>query len=105
MCAWNFGTTATTSSGAKYNYTTSTGTNYLLQQEWVNTGGGLGFNGGHCGMSGSTAFAANGGSGFDVALSDSVVEAPEPSTWTLIGSALAGLAVLSRRRRRLDKVV
>ena len=99
MCAWNFGATNTTASGALYNFTSSTGTDYLLQQEWVNTGGGLGYNGGHCGMSGggSAAFAMNGGSGLDGALSD-VALVPEPSTSTLFGFALAGLAVLRRRR-------
>jgi len=97
MCAWNFGPTGLTPSGARYNYTSSKGTNYLLQQEWVNTGGG----GGYCGMSGggSGASGTNGVSGFDVALSDAV-EAPEPSTLTLTGSALAGLAILRRRRSR-----
>jgi hypothetical protein len=97
MCAWNFGTTSTTPSGAKYNYV-SGGKDYLLQQEWVNTGGGSGYNGGHCGMSGGGfGVAANGTSGLDVALSDAVL-VPEPSTIALIGSALAGLAVLRRRR-------
>ena len=98
MCAWNFGTTTSLSNGAKYNYTSSTGKKYLLQQEWVNTGGGLGYNGGYCGMSGG-GFAAggtNGGSGLDVALS--AVQAPEPSTLALIASALTGLAFLRRRR-------
>ena len=99
MCAWNFGTTSVTSSGAKYNYTSSTGNNYLLQQEWVNTGGGLGYSGGYCGMSGGGFAAAgtNGGTGFDIALQDAAL-IPEPSTLALIGSALAGLAVLRRRR-------
>jgi hypothetical protein len=99
MCAWNFGTTEATASGALYNYTSSTGADYLLQQEWVNTGGGLGYNGGYCGMSGggSAAFAMNGGSGLDGALPDAV-QAPEPSTSTLLGFALAGLAILRRRR-------
>lgn len=105
MCAWNFGTTGTTPSGARYNYTSSTGKNYLLQQEWVNTGGGLGYSGGYCGMSGGgfAAVATNGGSGLDVALSD-VEQIPEPSTLTLIGSALAGLAVLRRRRSWMKAV-
>ena len=100
MCAWNFGSTLATPSGAKYNYTSSTGEKYLLQQEWVNTGGGLGYNGGYCGMSGggSGAFALNGNLGFDTALSD-VVQEPEPGTLTLVGSALAGLAFIRRRRK------
>ena len=98
MCAWNFGTTSLTSSGAKYNFTGG-GANYLLQQEWVNTGGGLGYNGGYCGMSGGgfTTVAANGVNGADVALSDAV-QAPEPSSLALIGCGLAGLAFARRRR-------
>ena len=46
---------------------------------------------------GGFGVAANGTSGLDVALSDAVL-VPEPSTIALIGSALAGLAVLRRRR-------
>jgi hypothetical protein len=34
-CAWNFGTTTTLPSGAKYNQTMGT-RNYLIQQNWVN---------------------------------------------------------------------
>jgi hypothetical protein len=34
-CAWNFGTTSTLPSGAKYNQTMGT-RNYLIQQNWVN---------------------------------------------------------------------
>jgi hypothetical protein len=105
MCAWNFGTTNATASGARYNYTSSTGADFLLQQEWVNTGGGLGYNGGHCGMSGGgTAYAMNGGSGLDGALSD-VALVPEPSTPALLGFALAGLAVLRRRRNWMKLTV
>jgi len=33
-CAWNFGTTATASNGAKYNQTIG-GLNYLIQQNWT----------------------------------------------------------------------
>ena len=101
MCAWNFGTTNVTASGARYNYTSSTGANYLLQQQWVNTGGGLGYTGGQCGMSAgvAAAFAMAGGSGLDGARSDPV-QAPEPSTSSLVGFALAGFAVLRRRRKK-----
>ena len=98
MCAWNFGSVNVNSSGADYNYTSSTGADYLLQQEWVNSGGGLGYNGGYCGMSGGGIAAASSiGSGLDTALSNAV-SLPEPSTLTLIGSVLAGLAVLRRRQ-------
>jgi len=47
---------------------------------------------------GSGAFALNGNLGFDTALSD-VVQEPEPGTLTLVGSALAGLAFIRRRRK------
>jgi hypothetical protein len=38
-CAWTFGTTTTLLSGANYNVTLG-GTHYLIQQNWVNAGGG-----------------------------------------------------------------
>ena len=38
-CAWTFGNTTTLKSGAKYNVTLG-GTNYLIQQNWVNASGG-----------------------------------------------------------------
>ena len=38
-CAWKFGTTSTISSGAKYNVTFGS-LNWLLQQNWINAGGG-----------------------------------------------------------------
>lgn len=38
-CAWTFGSTATLSSGAKYNMTLGS-RNYLIQQNWVNASGG-----------------------------------------------------------------
>ena len=38
-CAWMFGNTTTLKSGAKYNVTLG-GTNYLIQQNWVNASGG-----------------------------------------------------------------
>jgi hypothetical protein len=38
-CAWNFGTTSTASTGAKYNMTLAN-TQYLIQQNWVNYGSG-----------------------------------------------------------------
>lgn len=43
-CAWTFGTTKTASNGSKYNVTWG-GTNYLVQQNWVNASGG------YCAMS------------------------------------------------------
>jgi len=38
-CAWTFGTTSTTATGAKYNMTLNN-MNYLIQQNWVNASGG-----------------------------------------------------------------
>jgi hypothetical protein len=39
-CAWTFGTESTASNGSKYNVTFG-GSNYLIQQNWVNASGGL----------------------------------------------------------------
>jgi len=39
-CAWTFGTTTTLPSGAKYNMTLGS-RNYLIQQNWVNSGAGF----------------------------------------------------------------
>jgi hypothetical protein len=38
-CAWNFGAESTASNGSKYNQTFG-GRNWLIQQNWVNAGGG-----------------------------------------------------------------
>jgi hypothetical protein len=38
-CAWTFGTTSTASNGATYNMTLGS-RHYLIQQQWVNAGGG-----------------------------------------------------------------
>lgn len=43
-CAWTFGTTSTANNGSKYNVTLG-GSNYLIQQNWVNASGG------YCAMS------------------------------------------------------
>ena len=97
MCAWNFGSVYSTSNGAYANYS-SNGRNFLLQQEWVNTGGGLGYTGGHCGMSytgSGSAVAQNGPLRFDTPIAT-----PEPATLSLFGAALAGLAGASSLRRR-----
>jgi hypothetical protein len=97
MCAWNFGSVYQTSNGAYANYN-SGGKNYLLQQLWVNTGGGLGYSGGHCGMSSagsSSSVSPASTRGADVALS-----APEPSTIAVMGMGLASLGGFSILRRR-----
>ena len=44
-CAWTFGTKYRASNGSEYNFTGGSGTKYLIQQNWVNAGGG------YCAMS------------------------------------------------------
>ncbi|HET8997138.1 MAG TPA: hypothetical protein VFN42_10775 [Acetobacteraceae bacterium] len=79
MCAWNFGTVSN-SGGANYNVTMN-GTNYLLQQQWLNEGGGTGTTGGVCTMS--------------LAMSTPV---PEPASFLVLLPGLLGLAGLRWRR-------
>lgn len=100
MCAWNFGSVYRTANGSSANYS-SGGKNYLLQQEWVNKGGGLGFSGGNCAMSTSgttttTSFTSSAGPFAAVA------PLPEPLTLSVFGAGLAGAFAL-RRRRKADK--
>lgn len=40
-CAWTFGTTTTASNGSIYNFTGASGTNWLIQRNWLNASGGL----------------------------------------------------------------
>jgi hypothetical protein len=97
MCAWNFGSVYRTANGSYANYS-SGGKNYLLQQEWVNTGGGLGYTGGQCAMSGAgiaTTALASGGGAFD-----SPRAVPEPITLSLFGAGLAGAVALRRRKMK-----
>jgi hypothetical protein len=44
-CAWTFGTTSIAGNGSIYNFTGASGTNWLIQRNWVNAGGG------YCSMS------------------------------------------------------
>ena len=44
-CAWTFGTESTSSNGSKYNFTGTSGTNWLIQRNWVAASGG------YCSMS------------------------------------------------------
>jgi hypothetical protein len=44
-CAWTFGTTSAASNGSKYNLVGRSGTQWLIQQNWVNASGG------YCAMS------------------------------------------------------
>jgi hypothetical protein len=97
MCAWNFGSVYKTANGSSANYS-SGGKNYLLQQEWVNTGGGLGTTGGMCAMSytgTASASLVSGGGGFNIARA-----VPEPNTLSLFSTILAGVAVARRRKAK-----
>jgi len=40
-CAWTFGTTSTTPTGALYNLVGASGTDWLIQRNWLNANGGL----------------------------------------------------------------
>lgn len=96
MCAWNFGSVYRTGNGSYANYS-SGGRNYLLQQEWVNTGGGLGYAGGKCAMSSAgaaTTFLASGGGQFA-----SPNQVPEPITLSFFGVGLAGAVAMRRRKK------
>ena len=97
MCAWNFGSTFRTANGSYANYS-SGGKNYLLQQEWVNTGGGPGYTGGKCAMStagiASTVFASA------VGPFNSPQAVPEPMTLSFFGAGLAGAVALRGRKKK-----
>jgi PEP-CTERM motif len=97
MCAWKFGTTYTTNNGAQANIKVGK-KNFLLQQQWVNTGGGNG----SCAMSyagppisGAPALvlADSGGAGLPVRA------VPEPASLAVFSAGLIGLAGVRRRRR------
>lgn len=96
MCAWNFGSVYKTSNGSYANYS-SGGKNYLLQQEWVNTGGGLGYTGGKCAMSSAgiaSTLLVSGGGQFDAPR-----EVAEPIPLSLFGVGIAGAVAMRRRKR------
>jgi len=80
MCAWQFGTTFTTGTGGNANVTLN-GSNYLLQQQWLNQGGGTGRTGGAC----TTSLAL-------------LAPAPEPASLVLLLPAVLGLATVRWRR-------
>lgn len=84
MCAWNFGTTYKTASGANANVNLN-GTNYLLQENWVNQGGGVASTGGYC----SLAYAP--------------AKVPEPSSLALFSTMGIAMLVVVRRRKLLNK--
>lgn len=84
MCNFNFGTAFAAPNGSAANVTLN-GTNYLLQQQWVNQGGGQNFAGGACATSLATS---------------TPTPTPEPGSVALLASALAGLAAVRRRPKR-----
>lgn len=81
MCNFNFGTTQTAQNNGNYNVTLK-GNDYLLQQQWINQGGGTNYNGGTC---------ATG-----LALTPPPVPGgvPEPGSLPLVLIALAGMGGL-----------
>lgn len=95
MCAWNFGSVYRTANGSYANYGFG-GKNYLLQKEWVNQGGGLGYTGGKCAMSytgtATTTLTSFGGGAFSP-----VRATPEPISLSLFGAGF-GILYLARRR-------
>lgn len=82
MCNFNFGTTYQAPNGSLANVNLG-GTNYMLQQQWINQGGGQNYAGGTCATS--------------LALS-APTSTPEPGSIALLASALAGLAALRQLR-------
>jgi hypothetical protein len=78
MCAWQFGTTQTVNGGLAN--LTINNHDYLLQENWINTGNGTG----RCAMS------------YGQSTPPPVVS--EPTSLALIGIALAGLTALRRRK-------
>jgi hypothetical protein len=95
MCAWNFGKVTKTFNGSYANLKAG-GINYLVQTQWVNTGG-LSGGTGACAMSTSGPFYAP----LATASSNSALppqNAPEPATLACFGAGTLGL-FFSRRRR------
>src|SRR6185437_9655273 len=72
------------------------GKNYLLQKEWVNQGGGLGYTGGKCAMS-YTGTATPTLTSFSGGSLSPVRATPEPISLSLFGAGF-GILYLARRR-------
>lgn len=96
MCAWNFGTVHKLSNGAYYNLSAGT-SKYLVQTQWVNTGGLNGGTGG-CAMSKSGPFFAPAG-GSAGSASFAPVATPEPATLASFGTGILALLFFAGRRR------
>ena len=82
MCNFNFGSNLTLNANGSYSNVTLNNTNYLLQEQWLNQGGGTNYLGGACVT--SLAFAT---------------PTPEPPALALLLPALAALGLIRARRR------
>ena len=82
MCNFNFGSNLTLNANGSYSNVTLNNTNYLLQEQWLNQGGGINYSGGACVT--SLAFATS---------------TPEPPALALLLPALAALGLIRARRR------
>ena len=81
MCNFNFGNNLTLNANGSYSNVTLNNTNYLLQQQWQNQGGGPNYSGGACVT--SLAFAT---------------PTPEPPALSLLATGIAALGLIRRRR-------
>ncbi len=80
MCNFNFGSNLTLNANGSYSNVTLNNTNYLLQQQWQNQGGGPNYSGGACVT--SLAFAT---------------PTPEPPALSLLATGIAAIGPIRRR--------